>query len=85
MDSLRGGWNSCRNSTLFEVIQRKGIKHQNAHVLSQRPCNQCQRTQSECTIVETTPTLPHKLITSLANFSNSDQALATYTSQPLYV
>ena len=39
----------------------------------------------ECTIVETIPTLPHKLITSLANFSNSDQALATYTSQPLYV
>ena len=32
----------------FEIIHRRGVKHQNADALSRRPCQQCQRPDSEC-------------------------------------
>ena len=32
----------------FEIGHRRGIKHQNADALSRRPCQQCQRPESEC-------------------------------------
>ena len=32
----------------FEIVHLRGIKHQNADALSRRPCQQCQRPESEC-------------------------------------
>ena len=32
----------------FEIVHRRGIKHQNADALSRRPCQQCQCPKSEC-------------------------------------